>query len=116
MNLKKDKSHADLDIRNLPSFPIIIVYNPNESVILLIQVSGKEGLKQRKKTFALGKGWKKMKVIISSNVCHNSKKTLLTEKKKRISNVKIRNERGNYRGKKVGELTNTIFKETKMMM
>ena len=57
-----------------------------------------------------------MKVIISSNVCHNSKKTLLTEKKKRISNVKIRNERGNYRGKKVGELTNNIFKETKMMM
>ena len=37
MNLKKkDKLHADLDIPFLPSTSIIIVYNPSESVILLI--------------------------------------------------------------------------------
>ena len=41
------KLRKDLDIKDIPSAPIIIVYNPSENVILLIRTSGKEGLREQ---------------------------------------------------------------------
>ena len=44
---EKEKLRKDLDIRDFPSSPIVIVYNPSESVILLIRTPGKEGLRKQ---------------------------------------------------------------------
>ena len=39
---EKEKLRKDLDIKNFPPTPIIMVYNPSENVILLIRQSGEE--------------------------------------------------------------------------
>ena len=43
----REKLRKDLDIKNVPSTPIIIVYNPSKSVILLIRTSGREELRKQ---------------------------------------------------------------------
>ena len=45
--LEKETLHKDLDIKHFPSTPITVVYNPSESVVLLIRTSGKEGLREQ---------------------------------------------------------------------
>ena len=44
---EKEKLLKDLDIKDFPSSPIVMVYNPSESVILLIRTSEKEGLREQ---------------------------------------------------------------------
>ena len=44
--LEKVELCKDLDIKDFPSAPTVIVYNPKESVILLIRKSGKEDLRK----------------------------------------------------------------------
>ena len=44
---EQGKLREDLDIKDFPSSPIVMVYNPSESVILLIRTSGKKGLRQQ---------------------------------------------------------------------
>ena len=43
---EKEKLRKDLDIKDFPAKPIIIVYNPSESVVLLIRTSENEELKK----------------------------------------------------------------------
>ena len=43
---EKEKLLKDLDIKDFPATPIIIVYNPSESVVLLIRTSENEELKK----------------------------------------------------------------------
>ena len=43
----REKLRKDLDIKDFPSAPIIIVYNPSKGVILLIRVSEKEELRKQ---------------------------------------------------------------------
>ena len=45
--LEIDKLRADLDIKEFPTTPIIIVYNPSENVILLIRISEKARLREQ---------------------------------------------------------------------
>ena len=42
-----EELRKDLDIKEFPSTPVIIVYNPNKNVILLIRTSEKEGLRKQ---------------------------------------------------------------------
>ena len=44
---EKVKLRKNLDIKDVPSAPIIIVYNPSENVILLIRTSEKESLREQ---------------------------------------------------------------------
>lgn len=43
----KEKLREDMNIKDFPSTPIIIVYNPSQNVILLIRISGKEALREQ---------------------------------------------------------------------
>ena len=45
--LEIDNLRADLDIKEFPTTPIIIVYNPSENVILLIRISEKARLREQ---------------------------------------------------------------------
>ena len=45
--LEIDSLREDLDIKDIPTTPIIIVYNPNENVILLIRISKQARLKEQ---------------------------------------------------------------------
>ena len=72
---EKEKLLKDLDIKHFPSTPIMVVYNPSESVILLIRRSGTEGLREQiefcsddMKMFLLlfGDGFKRSRIKVIS--------------------------------------------------
>ena len=68
--LEKAELCKDLDIKDFPSAPIFIVYNPKESLILLIRKSGKEELT---KEIRLCSDNMKMFMVLFGSECKLSK-------------------------------------------
>ena len=71
---EKETVRKDLDIKDFPATPIIIVYNPQESVILLIRKSENENL--RKEIEFCSQDMKMFVLLFGSEVNHSRVKTI----------------------------------------